>query len=413
MSDLLKCPHCSVLIAPSDNGKCPVCDRFIAEPIADSADAPYTLPVPVRIQPSAGSQSAQFWAALNASTPRFWVTPTLIVVNVAIFVAMLVTSRTISPPVATVLDWGANFGPKTLHGEWWRLFAAMFLHFNLLHIGFNMWALANLGQLVERLVGNLGFLLLYLVSGLCGCIVSVAWNPEVVGAGASGAVFGVGGALLGFLLLRRNSIPAPVLVPLRNSMFTFIGYNVVFGFVVPGIDNAAHLGGLAAGIGCGLLLSHPLSQVGVSRRWLRNAILLVAGVVVPAGVFWLLPEPPADFQAERRRLSEMEQRLGTQYNDLIRRSRDKTLSDAEFAGEVENKLLPELTAAKTRFGSLRISPSHRNVADLYGKYLQLREDSWRSLVIWLREDSQAALIRSQEQSAAANRLAKQIGETAD
>jgi rhomboid protease GluP len=347
---------------------------------------------------------------LYASTPRFWVTPTLIAINVVIFLAMLANSRALSPPPATVLAWGANFGPKTLHGEWWRLFAAMFLHFNLLHIGFNMWALANLGQLMERLVGNVGFLLLYLVSGLLGSVVSVAWDPEVMSAGASGAVFGVGGALLGFILLRRDSIPAPVLVPLRNSMFSFIGYNVVFGLMAPGIDNAAHLGGLAGGIGCGLLLSHPLTEQGVSKRWLRNAILLVVGAVVPAGVFQLLPEPPADLQAEVLRLSETEERLNAQYNDLVRRSRDKKLSNAEFAGEIENKLLPELTAAKTRFTSLRISPSRHKDADRIGKYLQLRVESWQSLVVGLRENNQAAMERYQQQSEAANLLAKPVSE---
>ena len=119
---------------------------------------------------------------------------------------MLASSRSLSPTPATVLAWGANFGPKTLHGS----------------------------------------------------VASVAWNPEVMSVGASGAVFGVGGALLGFLLLRRDSIPAVVLVPLRNSMFSFIGFNVVFGFLVPGIDNAAHLGGLAGGLVCGFVLSQPL-----------------------------------------------------------------------------------------------------------------------------------------------------------
>jgi len=363
--------------------------------------------------PSPGTQAAQFRAALYASTPRLWVTPTLIVVNVVIFLAMLASSRSLSPTLATVLAFGANFGPKTLHGEWWRLFASMFLHFNILHIGFNMWALANLGQLMERLVGNLGFLLLYLVSGLLGSVASVAWNPEVMSAGASGAVFGVGGALLGFLLLRRDSIPAAVLVPLRNSMFSFIGYNVVFGFLVPGIDNAAHLGGLAAGIGCGLLLSHPLTREGVSRRWLRNTILLVVGTTTPAGVFRLLPEPPADFQAEMQRLTEMEERLDTQYNELVRRFRDGNLSNAEFAGEIEKKLLPELTAVKAHFDSLPISPSRRKVADLLRKYLQLRAESWQSLAIGLRESNEAAMKHYHEKSAAADNLAKQISENAD
>lgn len=414
MSNLLNCPHCSTLVVPTDDGRCPVCDQVIDRTSTVQASAPHILRVPIRIQPgpSPASQAAQFRAALYASTPRYWVTPTLIVVNVVIFVAMLASGRSLSPTPATVLAWGANFGPKTLHGEWWRLFTAMFLHFNILHIAFNMWALANLGQLMERLVGNLGFLLLYLVSGLLGSVASVAWNPEVMSAGASGAVFGVGGALLGFLLLQRESIPAAVLVPLRNSMLSFVGLNVVFGFLVPGIDNAAHLGGLAAGIGCGLLLSHPLTTEGVSRRWLRNTILLVVGMAIPTGVFRLLPEPPADLRAELQRLSELEERLDNQFNDLVRRSRGENFSNAEIAREIENKFLPELTAAKTRFESLRISPSRRKVADLIGKYLQHRADSWQSLAIGLRENKQAAMERYHEQSAAANNLAKQISENA-
>ena len=100
--------------------------------------------------------------------------------------------------VATVLEWGANFGPKTMDGQWWRLFTSMFLHFGIIHIGFNMWVLWNVGRLVERLVGNFGFALLYVVSGLLGSVASLAWNPTTISAGASGAVFGVVGALIGF-----------------------------------------------------------------------------------------------------------------------------------------------------------------------------------------------------------------------
>ena len=410
MSDLLKCPHCSVLVAPTIDRRCPACNRIVDQTVVEVPQSVYFPREPIQIQlgPSPASQAAQFWTALHASTPRYWVTPSLIVVNVILFLALMVSSRSISPPTATVLAWGANFGPKTLHGEWWRLFAAMFLHFNILHIGLNMWALFNLGQLMERLVGNVGFLLLYLVSGLLGSVASVAWNPGVVGAGASGAVFGIGGALLGFLLLRRDSIPASVLVPLRNSMFSFIGYNVVFGLMMPGIDNAAHLGGLAAGIGCGLLLSHPLTSQGVSKRWLRNAILLVVGTLVPAGIFQLLPDPSAALKTELERLFETKERLTSQYNDLDRRFRNRELSKAEFADEIEKKLLPELTAAKTHIDSLRTSD--RNLFYQLGAYWRMREESWQSLVVGLRENNAAAMEQFREKSEAASRLAKQIGE---
>ena len=406
MADLFKCPHCSVVVGPTTDGRCPAC----GQPIASGGGTPgYVLQIPPQFQsgPTPQSQAARFGAALYASTPRVWVTPTLIAINVVIFLAMLATSMSFSPNPRTVLAWGANFGPKTLNGEWWRLFSAMFLHFNVLHIGLNMWALHNLGRLTERLVGNVGFLLLYVLSGLLASLASVAWNPEVTSAGASGAVFGIGGALLGFLLLRRDSIPASVLVPLRNSMFGFIGYNVVFGFIVPGIDNAAHLGGLAAGFGCGMILSQEISPEGTRRRWLRNALLLVVGAAVAGGAFWLLPDAPPDWQAELQMLTETEHRVISRYNDLAGRVDNGKLTEREFADEIDGKLIPELSAAKQRFAALRASSAQqRKVADEFGKYLELRLESWKSLVIALRGDDHAALKRFREQSAAADRLSQ-------
>lgn len=109
----------------------------------------------------------------------------------------------------------------------------------------------------------------------------------------------------------------------------------------------------------------------------------------------------------------MEERLNMQYNDLIRRSREGNLSNAEFADEIENKLLPELTSAKARFDSLRTSGAGRKIADKIGEYRQLRAESWQSLVIGLRENNQAAMERYHQQSAAADSVAKQISENAD
>ena len=140
--------------------------------------------------------------------------------------------RLFSPRGETLVAWGANYGPLTLDGQWWRLLTCTFVHIGIIHIGLNMWVLWDIGQLVERLTGNVGFLLLYLLSGLFGSLASVYWNPEVLSAGASGAVFGAFGGLMGFVLLRGDSIPKSILGPLRNSGTSFLFYNLIFGFSI-------------------------------------------------------------------------------------------------------------------------------------------------------------------------------------
>jgi rhomboid protease GluP len=216
------------------------------------------------------SDESQFAVALLSATPVAWVTPTIIFANVLVFVLLLASSSSLTPEVSVVLNWGANFGPRTLHGDWWRLVTSMFLHFGVIHLGLNMWALWDTGRLVERLVGNVGFVLLYLLCGVFGSLASLWWRPTVISAGASGAVFGVFGALLGLLIFRRDSIPPATLVQLRNSVVSCIGYNLVFGLTSQRIDNAAHIGGLLAGVCCGVLLNQPFHGDLFARRIVRN-----------------------------------------------------------------------------------------------------------------------------------------------
>jgi rhomboid protease GluP len=115
--------------------------------------------------------------------------------------------------VGSLIAWGANYGPDTItNGQWWRLLTSMFLHIGIVHLAFNMIVLLQIGPFVERLVGNVGFLIVYFVSGFAGNVTSLVWNPYTVSAGASGAIFGLYGLLLGFLLMsRRDSIPTDVL----------------------------------------------------------------------------------------------------------------------------------------------------------------------------------------------------------
>ena len=180
----------------------------------------------------------------------------LLIANIAVFAMMVLSGVSLmTPNSADLIRWGARLNPLIEGGQWWRLLTPMFIHIGLPHLLFNMWALRNLGDFVERLFGTRRFLALYLATGLVGNISSFFFFPTVLAAGASGAIFGVLGALVGFIVRRRHAIPPPMLAHLRNSSLSFIALNLAFGFMVSGIDNSAHLGGLISGMLLGWVLA--------------------------------------------------------------------------------------------------------------------------------------------------------------
>jgi membrane associated rhomboid family serine protease len=229
-----------------------------------------------------------FILALRAATPRVFVTPALVALNVAVFAAMGISGAGfINPPVEKLLEWGANYGPAVVSGEWWRPLTCMFVHAGILHIFFNMYVLWQSGRLVERLTGNVGFLVLYLFSGLVASFCSMLWHFETVAVGASGAVFGVYGGLVGLLLRHRMTMPARMRKLLLRDALIFIAANLALGAAIRFIDHAAHLGGLLAGLALGALLAHPLTAAGVAgrpRRSFEAALLGAALVAAGAGL---------------------------------------------------------------------------------------------------------------------------------
>jgi rhomboid protease GluP len=185
------------------------------------------------------------------------VTPLLVVACIAMFVPEVYISRSLGDPsVNVLLALGANNGERVaFHHEAWRLLSCMFLHGGIVHLLMNLWCLMAVGPIVERFFGRFAFAALYLLAGLGGSIATLWYHPIVTSVGASGAVFGLFGGLLGFLAVRRKEVPVSVLQPMRSGAVAFIVYNVLFGMAIPGIDNAAHLGGLATGFLTGLLLT--------------------------------------------------------------------------------------------------------------------------------------------------------------
>lgn len=145
-----------------------------------------------------------------------------------------------------LLNWGAKYGPYIADGEYWRLVLPMFLHVSFFHLLTNLFGLIIFGSMVERTFGARNFVVIYLTAGVMGNAVSFLAGPNP-GVGASGSVFGILGAFGVYLLLNRR-----MLGQMGRQQLTSIGFivaiNVVMGLATTGIDNAAHLGGLLAGV---------------------------------------------------------------------------------------------------------------------------------------------------------------------
>ena len=294
---------------------------------------------------SGGPPLRQFRALLVSLTPSIWAVPAIVTLNFLVWIAMIFAGASLlQPGTEMMIQWGANFGPWTLNGQWWRVVTCMFLHFGLLHIGFNMYVLWQLGRLVERLVGNVGLLILYVASGIAASLACLAWNPTAVSAGASGAVFGVCGAVLGFIVLRRDTIPKVVLVDLKGSLITFVVYNVAFGAVVPAIDMAAHLGGLVYGVLCGLVLSQPLVPGANLRRWRRNLACLAGSAILLPVAYSLLSTAPPDVSATEVADQPLARQADTVEAQLTRQWEQRGIDDTLTRG-LDEQVLPSRSSA--------------------------------------------------------------------
>lgn len=242
---------------------------------------------------ASASSSVAAAAPLSPQEPaevrRPAVTYSIIAASVLIYALMLglhLSHRQIGTETL-LLQWGANFGPLTIGGQWWRLLSSIFLHLGLFHVAVNMWCLWDLGSFAEGIYGRVVFLAIYLISGVLGAIFSLAWRPFVVEAGASGAIFGIAGALIATFLLGNLPFPKRTARAALLSVIIFAGYNLAVGFIGNGAGNAAHVGGFLSGLLIGGLLARGSVRSAVCASLLVIAIGCVAlahsdAYVVPA-----------------------------------------------------------------------------------------------------------------------------------
>ena len=194
---------------------------------------------------------------------KYKITYSIIGINIVIYLFSAFFSQDmIDMDMQTLVDMGALYGPLTvLKGEWWRLFTAMFLHGGMTHILMNMFSLYLIGRGVEMYFDTRSYLIIYLFSGLLGGLASLYMHPNSVGIGASGAIFGVFGALAGFFLAHRDKIAAHSKAFMKDFGIV-LGINLVLGLSIPSIDVSAHIGGLIIGIIGGLLFRKTQSGFG-------------------------------------------------------------------------------------------------------------------------------------------------------
>lgn len=248
--------------------KCTRCDRPICPKCMITAPVGFQCPECVK-----GAPPVRRYSELRTGGGQQVVTTTLIAINAAVFV-LSISGGNIARGNRLAGDW-ALYGPAVADGDWFRLITAGFLHYGLIHVGFNCLILYQLGQLLEPSLGKVRFGLLYFTALLGGSVGALLMSPDALTAGASGAVFGLMGAAA--IALRSRGI---------NVMQTGIGsllvMNLILTFAIRGISIGGHIGGLVAGAAAGLILQGTEDQpaVGVAAVVVLGGVLFGAGIAI-------------------------------------------------------------------------------------------------------------------------------------
>jgi rhomboid protease GluP len=316
-----------------------------------------------------------FEQRLREKTPRLWALYAVVALNVCVWLANLADGMSpMQPATADLFRWGASSASAVVRdGDYWRLITATLLHGGLMHLALNMWALWVAGTQVCRWFGNGQFLLIYGGSALAGSALSLHFSAQQsVSVGASGAVFGVLGALLAGVWQHRERVPKALVNQLLTSQGLFVAISLAQGFTRPGIDNAAHIGGLLAGAAMAWLLVELVDEQASaahrrSRQWLAAglAALAVGGLVwaAPAGVdHRALFETQTVLREVLPRFQAAEQAL---QNDAKSQQAGR-LSEAQLVDAMERRHIPAYRAVGEAMAQLNPATPSPQLDDLRG-----------------------------------------------
>ncbi|MGI9216178.1 MAG: rhomboid family intramembrane serine protease [Hydrogenophaga sp.] len=316
-----------------------------------------------------------FEQRLRDKTPSLWALYAVVALNVGVWIANLVDGlNPLQPATADLFRWGASSASAVVRdGDYWRLITATVLHGGLMHLALNMYALWVAGLQVCRWFGNGPFLLIYWGSALAGSALSLHFSAQqAVSVGASGAVFGVLGALLAGVWQHRERVPKAVVTQLLTSQGLFVAISLAQGFTRPGIDNAAHIGGLLAGAAMAWLLVELVDEQASAeqrrrRQWLATGVvaLAVGGLVASAA-------PGVDHRAlfeQQTVLREVLPRLQAAESALQRDARAQQagqMSEAQLIDAMERTHIPAYRAVGEAMARVQPAAPSPQLDDLRG-----------------------------------------------
>lgn len=259
---------------------------LIAMSTAANGPAPTLISSGAQASPESSSNTAP-------SAPRLSATRILIICNVVIFYALVIHWNTVVGnekflntrigadfDTALLLDWGADYGPLTLRGEFWRLITSIFLHANIVHLALNMLFLWRLGKPVDRIFGRTQAITIFLLTGAAGSMTSLAWHPVQVSVGASGAIYGQGGVLIALLALARGrlNLSRRNITVILIWLILLVPFGLLSGHPSKYIDYVAHAGGTVSGLLIGAALAGTLRLAPAERIDRQNQLLRFASV---------------------------------------------------------------------------------------------------------------------------------------
>lgn len=266
--------------------------------------------------------SAPASTAAGRTANQFPATLALLTINVLVFAAMVLRGASfVTPDNLQLLKWGADYGPLSLGTQPWRILTSNYVHIGFVHILVNMWALWQLGRVAERIFGAWVYLVIYTASGISGSLLSLLRDPMRISAGASGAIFGIIGALIAALYLGKLPFPKRARDALLKNLLWVAVINLGLGASIPGIDNAGHVGGLVMGLALGAIIGPHLMEEPV-RRAAYNRLTLVAAVFLLIG-FGTLVQQKRGYVAD---IEKAQQAIGAGHTDEVIRDLQRAVA---------------------------------------------------------------------------------------